>query len=174
VPWIGWRPELGGQRHMNRNLERMSGGFMTESETRSRSSSAVATATAEEEPLITMVAASRWTDRARLLGIMAHPVRLAILEILCEKPRCVKHINALVPLAQSHLSQHLGALRKGNLVASLACGALRCYYVLQPTLVKRLIWLLRQEHPLQRRTCASMVSGLRSRQEELAEDVKVA
>ncbi|MBN1588621.1 MAG: winged helix-turn-helix transcriptional regulator [Pirellulales bacterium] len=109
---------------------------------------------------MTMLAASRWTDSARLLAVMAHPVRLAILEILCEKPRCVKHINALVPLAQSHLSQHLGALRKANLVASLACGPLRCYYVLQPTLVKRLIWLLCQEHPLQRRTCASMVSGI--------------
>lgn len=146
---------------------------MIQSETLS-CSSAVVVETAEEEPLITMVAASRWTDRARLLGVMAHPVRLAILEILCEKPRCVKHINALVPLAQSHLSQHLGALRKVNLVASLACGALRCYYVLQPTLVKRLIWLLRQEHPLERRTCASMISAPRSQQDALTEEVKVA
>lgn len=147
---------------------------MTQTKTRFRSSEVVDVATTEEESLLTMVTASRWTDRARLLGIMAHPVRLAILEILCEKPRCVKHINALVPLVQSHLSQHLGALRKANLVASLACGALRCYYVLQPTLVKRLIWLLHQEHPLQRRTCSSMVSGHRSRHENLAEDGKIA
>ena len=113
--------------------------------------------TAKKVPLPDGVRTSFWKDPARLLGIMAHPVRLAILEILCEKPRCVKHINALVPLAQSHLSQHLSALRKADLVASLACGALRCYYVLRPTLVKELIWLLRQEHPLQERDCRSII-----------------
>jgi DNA-binding transcriptional ArsR family regulator len=151
----------------------MSGVFTTRSETASCSSQVVGVAAAEEEPLLTIAAASLWTERARLLGVMAHPVRLAILEILCEKPRCVKHINALVPLAQSHLSQHLGALRKANLVASLACGALRCYYVLQPTLVKRLVWLLRQQHPLQRRDCASMVSAPQSWQEGLTKEAKV-
>jgi ArsR family transcriptional regulator len=99
-----------------------------------------------------------------LLGIIAHPVRLAILDILCEQPRCVKDINALVPLAQSHLSQHLSALRKADLVASLACGALRCYYVLRPTLVKGLIQLLRQEHPLRQRACRSITQAVRDGQ----------
>jgi len=90
---------------------------------------------------------------------MAHPVRLAILEILCGRPCCVKDINALVPLAQSHLSQHLSALRKAKLVASLACGALRCYYILRPTLVEELIRLLRQEHPPQKRDCRSIIQA---------------
>jgi ArsR family transcriptional regulator len=112
-----------------------------------------------------------WDDRARLLGVMAHPVRLAILEILCEQPRCVKHINALVPLAQSHLSQHLSALRKASLVASLTCGALRCYYVLRPTLVHELIWLLRQEHPLQKRDCNSIMRVRQGRPRAEAEEV---
>lgn len=102
---------------------------------------------------------SFWTERARLLSVMAHPTRLAILEILCDQPRCVKHINALVPLAQSHLSQHLAALRKANLVASLACGALRCYYILRPSLVKDLIRTLSGEHPLQYRDCRSIVAA---------------
>ncbi len=99
---------------------------------------------------------------------MAHPVRLAILEALCDQPRCVKHINALVPLAQSRLSQHLSALRKANLVASLACGPLRCYYLLQPTLVKTLIWLLRQEHPVEKHDCVSIVRRRRGEQKGLA------
>lgn len=109
-----------------------------------------------------------WNTEAQLLGVLAHPVRLAILEALCDQPRCVKHINALVPLAQSHLSQHLSALRKANLVASLACGPLRCYYLLQPTLVKTLIWLLRQEHPVEKHDCISIVRRLRCEQKELA------
>ena len=125
---------------------------------------------AKKEPLPERVRTSVWIEPARLLGVMAHPVRLAILEILCEEPRCVKHINALVPLAQSHLSQHLSALRKANLVASLTCGALRCYYVLRPTLVKELIWLLRQEHPLQERDCRSIIQGSQGRQTASAKE----
>ena len=146
---------------------------MTQPETASCSSRAAVATTAKKEPLPDAVRTSFWKDPARLLGIMAHPVRLAILEILCEKPRCVKHINALVPLAQSHLSQHLSALRKANLVASLACGALRCYYVLRPTLVKELIWLLRQEHPLQQRDCRSIIQTPQSGRGASAKEVRV-
>jgi len=112
-----------------------------------------------------------WKDRARLLGVVAHPVRLAILEILGEQPRCVKHINALLPLPQSHLSQHLAALRKANLVGSLACGALRCYYVLRPTLVKGLIPLLRQEHPLQEHDCNTILRAAQGGQRPEAEEL---
>jgi len=123
----------------------------------------------QEEPRADGTRTGLWKDGSRLLGVMAHPVRLAILEILCEQPRCVKHINALVPLAQSHLSQHLAALRKADLVASLACGALRCYYVLRPTLVKELIRLLRQEHPLQKHDCNSIMRAAQDAQRTEAE-----
>ena len=141
---------------------------MTQLETASCSSRAAVTTMAKKGPFPDSARTSFWNDPARLLGVMAHPVRLAILEILCEEPRCVKHVNALVPLAQSHLSQHLSALRKANLVASLACGALRCYYVLRPTLVKELIRLLRQEHPLQERNRGSIIRGLQGGQRALA------
>jgi DNA-binding transcriptional ArsR family regulator len=102
-----------------------------------------------------------WQDRAQLLRLLAHPVRLTILELLCERPRCVKEINALVPLTQAHLSQHMAALRKANLVASHACGTLRCYYILQPTLVRKLIPLPRQQHPVQERDCQSVMREAR-------------
>jgi len=125
----------------------------------------------QEEPRAEGVRTSPWKDGARWLGVMAHPVRLAILEILCEQPRCVKHINALVPLAQSHLSQHLAALRKADLVASLACGALRCYYVVRPTLVRELIRLLRQDHPLQEHDCHSIMRAAQDAQRTGAEEL---
>ena len=98
-----------------------------------------------------------WKDRAALLTVMAHPARLSILEALCETPRCVKDINALVPLAQAQLSQHMAALCKANLVASHACGTLRCYYIVRPTLVKKLIPLLRRDHPLQQCDCRTIL-----------------
>ncbi|NLF08639.1 MAG: winged helix-turn-helix transcriptional regulator [Pirellulaceae bacterium] len=126
------------------------------------------TTTAKQVPHPEGVGGDFLINCARLLGVIAHPMRLAILEALCEQPRCVKHINALVPLPQSRLSQHLSALRKADLVASLACGSLRCYYLLQPTLVKNLIGLLRQEHPVEKHDCVSIVRKHRSEQRELA------
>jgi len=89
-----------------------------------------------------------WNDRARLLRVMAHPVRLRILSALCQRPRCVKDINSLVSIVQPHLSQHMALLRKAGLVDCHVCGPLRCYYIVRPALVKRIIRLLSQEHPL--------------------------
>jgi ArsR family transcriptional regulator len=87
-----------------------------------------------------------WEQRARLLRTMAHPVRLKILESLCEGPRCVTDINALIDIPQPHLSQHIAALRKSRLIACCINGSLRCYYILKPTLVNPLIRLISGEH----------------------------
>ena len=106
-------------------------------------------------------AGDSWQQRAKLLGVMAHPVRLAILETLCERPCCVKHINSLIDISQPQLSQHMAALRKANLVACHACGPVRCYYILQPSLVKKLLQLLRQEHEIKQRDCRSVVREAR-------------
>ncbi len=111
-----------------------------------------------------------WQQRAKLLRVMAHPVRLAILEALCERPHCVKHINSLIAIPQPHLSQHIAALRKVELVASHVCGPVRCYYILQPTLVKKLIGLLRQEHATRERKCEAVVREARRGWEAMEED----
>jgi ArsR family transcriptional regulator len=87
-----------------------------------------------------------WQDRAKLLRAMAHPVRLMILETLCERPKCVKEINSLIPLVQAHLSQHITALRRAKLIDRHVSGSLRCYYVVRPTLVRPMMRLLSQEH----------------------------
>ena len=102
-----------------------------------------------------------WQAQAKLLRAMAHPVRLAILETLCQRPHCVKHINSLIPISQPHLSQHMAALRKENLVACHACGPVRCYYILRPTLVKEMIRLLGEEHPPTQQDCESVVAEAR-------------
>jgi ArsR family transcriptional regulator len=93
-----------------------------------------------------------WGDQARLLRVMAHPVRLMILNALCERPQCVKDINSLVPIVQAHLSQHMAALRKVGLVDCHVCGSLRCYYIVRPTLVKKMLRLLSEEHPVRLRS----------------------
>ncbi len=96
-------------------------------------------------------------ELARLLKVVAHPVRLQIIEELAQGSRCVKDLNALIPdLSQPHLSQHISALRKAGLVDCHSDGALRCYYVLRPTLVDRLVDLLYSDHPVQERDRATV------------------
>jgi ArsR family transcriptional regulator len=92
-----------------------------------------------------------WADRAKTLRAMSHPVRLLILDALCDGPRCVLDINTLVDIPQPHLSQHIAALRKADLIACHINGPLRCYYVVRPTLIRKLIPLLRQDHPIRER-----------------------
>ena len=53
---------------------------------------------------------------AELLKAMANPQRLRVLCLLVEKEMSVGEINALVPLSQSALSQHLAVLREKELV----------------------------------------------------------
>jgi ArsR family transcriptional regulator len=98
-----------------------------------------------------------WTEQARLLRVMAHPVRLMILEALAHRSQCVKELNSLVPIIQPHLSQHMAALRKAQLVDCHARGTLRCYYLLRPTLVRRMIRLLREKHPIRSRSRDSIL-----------------
>ncbi len=102
-----------------------------------------------------------WADRAKLLRAMAHPVRLLILKTLCERPHCVKHLNSFISIAQPRLSQHMAALRKAKLVACQACGPVRCYYILRPTLVRKMIRLLQAEHAIKERDCCSVVREAR-------------
>ena len=59
-----------------------------------------------------------WGESARMLKVMAHPVRLLILDALASKSLCVMDLNTLIPIPQPHLSQHMAALRKAELVDS--------------------------------------------------------
>ena len=70
-----------------------------------------------------------------------------ILAALSEGPKCVKDLNGLINIVQPRLSQQMAGLRAQKLVACHSCGTLRCYYLLRPALVRKLIRLLQQEHP---------------------------
>ena len=92
---------------------------------------------------------------AAVLSVAAHPVRLQILESLLGGVKCVKDLNELIPISQPNLSQHMAALRRAGLTESESRGALRCYYVLRPALVERLLGLkgdLREDRRRSRRS----------------------
>jgi len=110
-----------------------------------------------------------WSEQAQWLRAMAHPVRLTILDSLCDQPRCVKDINVMIPIGQPHLSQHIAALRKAGLVDCHISGSLRCYYIVRPTLVRKLMRILRQGHALRLRDRRSVVRAARRRSADAVE-----
>ncbi|GAA4895542.1 metalloregulator ArsR/SmtB family transcription factor [Ferrimonas pelagia] len=55
---------------------------------------------------------------ARLLKSIANPHRLMLLCLLLKQEMTVSELNAMVPLSQSALSQHLAVLRKEGMVTT--------------------------------------------------------
>ncbi len=65
--------------------------------------------------------------QAEILKALGHPVRLQILDILRGGEQCVCHIEAVLKLRQSYISQQLMTLRRAGVVADRKDG-LRVYY----------------------------------------------
>jgi ArsR family transcriptional regulator len=89
---------------------------------------------------------------AELIKAFAHPTRLMILQELLAGPKCVTDIEDLVPARQANISQHLAVLRFARLVDNAQDGALRCYYLARPKLVRDVLAILRRDDPVIRRT----------------------
>ena len=66
---------------------------------------------------------------ATILKMIGHPQRLSILYTLCKKPRSVKELQDVLDMPQSVLSQHLGLLRRANLVKRKKEGTLAIYSI---------------------------------------------
>jgi DNA-binding transcriptional ArsR family regulator len=58
-----------------------------------------------------------YRERARLLRVMAHPMRLQIMDIIRESDECVCHLSAALAKPQPYVSQQLAVLRKQGLIA---------------------------------------------------------
>ena len=56
-------------------------------------------------------------ERANLLKVLAHPVRLQILDALRGDAECVCHLSALLDKPQPYVSQQLAVLRAAGLIA---------------------------------------------------------
>jgi ArsR family transcriptional regulator len=65
---------------------------------------------------------------AQLMKAMAHPARIAIIELLVERETCIcGDITDELPLAQSTVSQHLKALKKAGIIQGEIDGVRTCY-----------------------------------------------
>jgi ArsR family transcriptional regulator len=62
-------------------------------------------------------------EKARVLRVLAHPVRLCIVRGLWEKGSCnVSHMQSCLETPQSTLSQHLQRLRAAGIVSAVRNG----------------------------------------------------
>jgi DNA-binding transcriptional ArsR family regulator len=93
---------------------------------------------------------------AELLKAFSHPTRLAILRELLAGPKCVTDMEELLPARQANISQHLAVLRHAKLVDYAQDGALRCYYLSRPKLVKDVLTLAGRGDPVLKRTPAEI------------------
>jgi DNA-binding transcriptional ArsR family regulator len=97
-------------------------------------------------------------ELADLLGVLAHPHRIRIIEELRETERDVNSLQAALGISHSGVSQHLSVLRAHRLVAERRAGR-HVYYHLRQTKLAR--WLVEG---------IEFVAGT----QEVAEDVRQA
>ncbi|MHB8901194.1 MAG: ArsR/SmtB family transcription factor [Thermoguttaceae bacterium] len=89
---------------------------------------------------------------AETLKALAHPIRLMILQELVDGTKCVTDMEELLPAKQANISQHLAVLRNAKLVDFAQDGALRCYYLARPKLVRDILRLVSRDEPAVKRT----------------------
>lgn len=76
--------------------------------------------------------------KADLFRALGHPVRVRLLELLVEGERPVSELLAATGLEASHLSQHLGVLRRTGVVAARRAGNSVHYRLAHPSVAELL------------------------------------
>jgi len=71
---------------------------------------------------------------ADLLKAVAHPIRIRLVALLCERSHSVTELANMLELKQSIVSQQLGILRGRRLVAAVRVGGLAIYRIIEPHL----------------------------------------
>ncbi len=67
---------------------------------------------------------------ATMAKAIAHPARIAILELMIKKGTCVcGDIVEELPLSQSTVSQHLKAMKQAGIIKGIVDGPFRCYCI---------------------------------------------
>lgn len=83
------------------------------------------------------------TELAMYAKALGHPMRVRILRILAQQTECIcGDMVALLPVAQSTVSQHLKVLKNAGLVQGEIDGP-RVRYCVDPAVVRRLKALVR-------------------------------
>lgn len=83
--------------------------------------------------------------KIELLKILAHPVRIKILDELTKGVKCVSDFDEFLAISQPNISQHLMLLRRYDVIDYYVDGRLRCYFLKDPIILD-LIELLQKDY----------------------------
>ena len=83
--------------------------------------------------------------RLELLKVIAHPMRIKILEDLAHGVKCVSDFEEAFDISQPNVSQHLKLLRSHHVVDYFVDGRLKCYFLKEP-FIPDLLELLKKEY----------------------------
>ncbi len=84
-------------------------------------------------------------NRLEILKIIAHPVRIKILEELRKGVKCVSDFEYFLEISQPNVSQHLTLMRRYGLIDFFIDGRLKCYFLVNP-IIPDLIDLIQKEY----------------------------
>ncbi len=84
-------------------------------------------------------------DKVELLRVMAHPVRVMILEELSKGIKCVSDLESFLEISQPNVSQHISLMRRCGIIDYYIDGRQRCYYLVDPFALD-LLTLLRKQY----------------------------
>lgn len=83
--------------------------------------------------------------RIELLKVLAHPLRIKILEELTRGVKCVSDFEDSLEISQPNVSQHLTLLRTNGFIDFFVDGRLKCYFLVEP-FIPDLLDLLKKEY----------------------------
>lgn len=83
--------------------------------------------------------------RIEVLKVLAHPVRIKILEDLVHGIKCVSDFEDSLEISQPNVSQHLSILRSHGIIDYFIDGRLKCYFLKEP-FIPDLLELLKKEY----------------------------
>ncbi len=84
-------------------------------------------------------------QKIELLKVIAHPVRIKILEELVKGVKCVSDFEEFLEISQPNISQHLSLLRNCRVIDYYIDGRLRCYFLVDP-IIPDLLELLKKDY----------------------------
>lgn len=85
-------------------------------------------------------------NKVEMLKIIAHPVRIAILDELSKGVKCVSDLEEFLDISQPNISQHLSLLRMTGLIDYFIDGRLRCYFLKSPFILDLLEIINKEYH----------------------------
>jgi DNA-binding transcriptional ArsR family regulator len=85
-------------------------------------------------------------QRIELLRVIAHPVRIRILEELTKGVKCVSDFGDFLEISQPNISQHLSLLKNHRIIDYYNDGRLRCYFLIDP-IIPDLLDMLKKDYP---------------------------